>query len=160
MKTTPTNNRPALGLLVLIAAAACLASILSLAASTDATLHPEFWLTPDQHQTQDAELPTLIVFSADWCGPCTTFKRRALTRPEVQQAMTGRLNAIHADLTAPDSSARAAEALANQYDITEIPTTLLIGPDGTVIRRLTGGLDAPRFLQWLEEALATPDNSR
>jgi len=109
-----------------------------------------------------------INFWATWCIPCRrelpAIGRLAARAPEGVTVLT-----IATDSREPDVRAMMREggirvpvifdetgALAARYEVTGIPTTLLLDAQGIVVKRIVGARawDHPEFLAWLD-GLAT-----
>ena len=87
----------------------------------------------------DSELPVLIDFCAEWCGPC---KQLAPTVEEVANQMVGSVKVCKMDV---DSN----QELAVKYGVRSIPT-LLIFKNGEVASTQIGGISK----QQLEDFIA------
>ena len=91
---------------------------------------------------QDAEVPVLVDFYADWCGPC---KMMAPAVDEIARTYQGRA------LVAKLDTDRAQRA-AGGFNIRGIPTTIVF-KGGKEIARHTGAVPKPMLAQMLDAAL-------
>jgi len=76
---------------------------------------------------RDSDLPVLVDFYADWCGPCK------MVSPAIQRLATenkGRFVTVKINTD-------KKQGLARQYEITGIPTIMLFHK-GKVLMRLSG----------------------
>ncbi len=71
---------------------------------------------------------TVFYFSAPWCGPCKTFKPLV---EEVARELGVKVNDINVDYDA---------TFAQKYDVTSIPTLIILDGQGNVAYRKTGVL--------------------
>jgi thiol:disulfide interchange protein len=90
--------------------------------------------------------PILVDFTADWCPPCQELKRTVFSRNDVASAIEAGFWPLKVDLTNPGE---AENALAQRFEVTAIPTLILLRSDGTVIKKHTGVMGADQFLAWL-----------
>ncbi|HRQ71558.1 MAG TPA: thioredoxin fold domain-containing protein [Phycisphaerales bacterium] len=96
--------------------------------------------------------PALVFATADWCGPCQSFKRGALADARVGAWIEENAHAAMADLTNAND-ARARE-LAERLAIQGVPALVMLR-DGREVARIEGAVGADELLRWLERS-ATP----
>ena len=87
-------------------------------------------------QIVSGELPVLIDFSAEWCGPC---KAQAPILQEVAEMMKGKLRVIKIDI---DKNPE----LANRYAIRAVPTLALF-QKGNMVWQQAGLLSKHQMIQ-------------
>jgi len=95
----------------------------------------------DRH-LQRSELPLVVDFWAEWCGPCK------MMAPAFAQA-AGQLEP-RVRLAKVDTEAQ--QAIAARYNIRSIPTLVLFR-GGREIARQAGAMSANAIVQWVERAL-------
>lgn len=95
-----------------------------------------------QRLVSKEQLPLVVDFWAEWCGPCKSFA------PVFSQAASeweprARFIKINTE---------QARQTAGQYGIRSIPT-LMIFKTGKVVAQQAGALPYPHFKQWLDQHL-------
>lgn len=90
----------------------------------------------------NGQLPVLIDFYADWCGPC---KMVAPVLEELSKEYEGRLTIYKVDT-------EVEQELASVFGIRSIPTFLFIPVDGDPVMQ-PGALPKKAFQQIIEERL-------
>lgn len=76
---------------------------------------------------EEAELPVLIDFFAQWCGPCKAF---APIFAELDEEFGQRCVFCKVDID-------AQEGLAQQFDILSVPTLIYL-QEGEILQRISG----------------------
>jgi HEAT repeat protein/thioredoxin-like negative regulator of GroEL len=92
---------------------------------------------------QDQSL-VLLVFSAEWCGPCKELKKKTLSSKEFNE-QGGALHIADVDVD-------AEQEMAREYAVTAVPTLVLLTADNKVVGRRTGFMQTAELLLWLREA--------
>ena len=93
---------------------------------------------------EQSDLPVLVDFWAEWCGPCVTVS------PALDQLATDRAGNLKLVRVNVDYAPR----LSDRFDIQAIPT-LLVLVHGKVISRQVGAAPTPALRSWLDGALGT-----
>lgn len=102
-----------------------------------------------------------VVAHADWCGPCQTLKRGALSDPEVTQWLQANTHSVSLDVTKMDANTPTwVKDAADSLAISGIPAMVLMR-DGKVVSRQVGSMSAGKLLTWLRQdgAPQSPANS-
>ena len=89
----------------------------------------------------------LLMFTADWCGPCKVFKTYVLSNPKVKSKVERSCPLVKVDMTAKD---RQSAEVAQQYGVQAIPTLILTDAKGREVARYDGMTDPQHFLRWLD----------
>lgn len=93
---------------------------------------------------RDSEVPVLVDFFAEWCGPCK------MVSPVVQRLAAenkGRFVTVKIDTDKKPS-------IAGRWNITGVPTLMLFH-QGRVLMRLSGAYSYPQLKTEIEKALAS-----
>jgi thioredoxin 2 len=92
---------------------------------------------------EGAEVPVLVDFYADWCGPC---KIMAPAVDDIAKTYQGRALVAKLDTD-------RAQRTAGAYNIRGIPTTIVF-KNGKEIARQTGAVPKPMLTQMMDAALS------
>ncbi|AUS99911.1 thioredoxin [Nostoc sp. CENA543] len=87
----------------------------------------------------DSDVPVLVDFYAEWCGPC---QMMGPILEQVNAQLQGRLRIVKID-------AEKYTELASQYRIEALPTLVLF-KQGQPVDRVEGVLQAPQLVQRLQ----------
>lgn len=84
----------------------------------------------------------LLIFGAEWCGPCKLLKKNTLDAKEFLES-AGALRIAEVDIDVDEKAARS-------FDVSAVPTLVLLTADGKIVARRTGYVDAKTLLGWLD----------
>src|SRR5229473_3707651 len=94
-------------------------------------------------QVLESDLPVLVDFYADWCGPCHAI---APTIDALSNEFEGKVKFVKVDVD-------ANQEVASRYDIMSIPTIMLF-ENGRVEDSIVGAYPASVYKQHIERALS------
>ena len=83
-----------------------------------------------------AELPVLVDFWAEWCGPC---KMISPIVDEISQELEGKLKVVKINVD-------EAQELAGKYQVMSIPTLLLF-KGGEIAEQIVGAMSKDQLLE-------------
>lgn len=93
--------------------------------------------------------PMLVDFGADWCEACGELDRHVFTDPRVV-SQSRRFVTLRVDLSAHSVTPQKRELLAS-YNQRGLPLVVMHDSEGNEVHRVTGFLEAERFLQLMQE---------
>ena len=92
--------------------------------------------------------PVMLMFTADWCGPCQAFKANVLSNPAVLNRLGRSCGFRTVDLT---NWTGATAARAKRYGVDGVPTLILCDSRGREISRYAGPHDPQSFGRWIDQ---------
>ena len=95
-----------------------------------------------QAEAKRRNLPLLIHFYADWCGPCREMERDVLSSSSLAKQLNGKFVAVKVDTD-------RREDLVNRYRIESLPSDVFVSPSGRILSRSSGAKGKSRYLTYL-----------
>jgi thiol:disulfide interchange protein len=96
-------------------------------------------------QSRRSGKPALVLFTADWCPPCKTFKSQVLSDADVQSYLRDNYTLVVVDVTERTGpNARRA----SEFNVRGIPALILYNESGQEVAR-GPGMPADALLMWL-----------
>jgi len=114
----------------------------------------EGWMSElDQAAVVAAEKdkPMLVLFSADWCGACTRFKREVVASMAIDYRLHRDFVLAEVDLSNRDGPNGHTAAM---HGVTVLPTTIVFDPGGNEVDRQVGGSPPMAFDRFLDGAVS------
>jgi thiol-disulfide isomerase/thioredoxin len=100
------------------------------------------WLS-DYADAREKALQTgrllIVNVHAEWCGPCKRLQQTTLRDPQL-------VRFIHERCLALDVDADANPDLVAGFKVSSYPTQVFVGPDGRILGRIEGFVDADEYL--------------
>lgn len=93
-------------------------------------------------------VPTLLYFTAEWCGQC-----RLQQRPIIEALLARTRDYVHLrEVDVEDDT-----ELARRFGVVTLPTTVVVAPSGRVVARNTGLADQRQLDRQIKAALPNGD---
>lgn len=97
-------------------------------------------------EAAESDRPVLVKVSAQWCSHCTRMQRETLSDANVANEVSDNFVPLALDAD------RDAE-LIRRFQVRTFPTTIVVAPDRTILRRITGYQGRSEFTANLRGAL-------
>jgi YHS domain-containing protein/thiol-disulfide isomerase/thioredoxin len=98
---------------------------------------------------QQTGRPVLVHLWAPWCAPCVELEKAVFSQPGFEQAISARFVPVKLNVDNHPN-------IAGQYAVTQIPTDLVLAPDGRLIARLASPPTAAEYLSNLNRIAGGP----
>lgn len=100
----------------------------------------------DQAEAQNKSV--LVMFTADWCGPCRRFKKTVLADRHVETALANRFACVKIDLT---DRGGPNDRVAQDLGVRGIPALHIYDSEGFQRSTYMGPHEAGHFIMWLNQ---------
>ncbi|MCA8988150.1 MAG: thioredoxin family protein [Planctomycetaceae bacterium] len=97
-------------------------------------------LTSAMKTAREQNLPILLHFYTDWCGPCRRMDQTVFSAPQLETDLGGRILLLKVN-------AEHAVDLAQKYGIESYPTDVFIDANGRVLAKFQGMASYPEFVR-------------
>ena len=140
------------GLVIIVIAALVLITAYRIMRPSGGHITPAAFITPTTFAEASAASaadgrPVLAFVTADWCGPCQSFKSGTLANPAITELLLAKSHPVLIDVTSDNPEAAPLKVFS-------IPT-MLVFKDGHEVARLEGGANVSKLRSWFEAATKT-----
>ena len=95
-----------------------------------------------EEMLSSSDLPVLVDFYADWCGPCQLM---VPILEQVNAQLSGKIKVVKIDT-------EKYPELATEYEISALPTLVLF-KEGQPVDRIEGAMSTPQLVQHLQSLI-------
>lgn len=99
---------------------------------------------------QDKDKPTLVMFTASWCGPCKYMKESVMKESKVKKVLDG-FNVLILDVDQNDGKVFSERFIPVGFK-GSIPYFAILDKSGKVVDTLLGSVKQNEFLAFLSKA--------
>jgi len=92
--------------------------------------------------------PVFLFWTAVWCPPCNQVKSAIFTRPEFIEKSRSFVPVY------VDADSASGQVLGERFKVRGYPTMVLLNGSGQELTRLSGSVDATKYMQLLDRSLA------
>jgi thiol-disulfide isomerase/thioredoxin len=98
--------------------------------------------------------PVFLYWTAVWCPPCNQVKSTIFTRPDFIEKSRAFVP-LYVDADSP-----SGQALGQRFNVSFYPTMVLLDAERKELTRLSGSVDAVKYMQLLDRGLAGGNSAR
>jgi thiol-disulfide isomerase/thioredoxin len=98
--------------------------------------------------------PVFLYWTAVWCPPCNQVKSTIFTRPDFIEK-SREFVPLYVDADSP-----SGQALGQRFNVSFYPTMVLLDVERKELTRLSGSVDAVKYMQLLDRGLAGGNSAR
>jgi thiol-disulfide isomerase/thioredoxin len=103
-------------------------------------------LIPVLEEAKRVNKPVFVEFYAKWCAPCKVMDEEIFTQPTVYNSLNR--NFLNVKL---NFDLESAKTVASIYEVTSLPTILMLDAEGVVLQRHTGMMTVADFQRMSRE---------
>jgi thiol:disulfide interchange protein len=97
-------------------------------------------LMPVLEEAQRVGKPVFVEFSARWCAPCKVMEEEIFTQRAVYDVLNRHFINLRLDYDLP-----TAKNIGSIYEVSQLPTILMLDPQGVVLQRHVGMMSVADF---------------
>lgn len=112
------------------------------------------WVHDYEDALRQAEASSRLVlldFGADWCPPCETMEQNVFSDPEFAAELAKWVVPLRVDLS--DRPPSSVGEVVRRYEVSALPTFIVVDTKGQVVVRRAGTMSAGQFLDFVRGAV-------